>query len=102
MCKYLFQPQQGTHRLSVSAGIPIVWIVLFCHGQLVGRLLVAGRQLVLDPGHQVVGRGEADGLLDHIQPPRRAQVDLPENRFVLTFLQNARGKNNPLTTPSRL
>lgn len=46
-------------------------ILLVCHGELVGLLLVAAGQLILDPRHQVIISGAADRPLDDFQPPRR-------------------------------
>lgn len=57
--------------------------VLVSHGELAGLLLVAGRQLVLDAGHQVVIVGTADRPLNNIQPPGRVQTDLDKHRCVI-------------------
>lgn len=54
--------------------------LLVCHGELVGLLFVAGRQLVLDAGHEIVVSGAADRPLDNIQPPGSVQVDLVKDR----------------------
>lgn len=50
--------------------------LLVCHAELVGLLFVAGRELVLDAGHQIVVVGAPDCLLKNIQPPGSFQVDL--------------------------
>lgn len=50
--------------------------LLVGHGELVCLLFVAGCQLVLDAGHQIVVVGAPDRLLDDIQPPGRFQLDL--------------------------
>lgn len=50
--------------------------LLVSHGELVGLLLVAAGQLVVDAGHQVLVDGGLDRLLDDIHPPGRAQVHL--------------------------
>lgn len=54
--------------------------LLVCHGELVGLLFVAGRQLILDAGHQVVISGAANCPLNNIQPPGRVQLDLEKDR----------------------
>lgn len=55
------------------------------HGELVGLLFVAGCELILDAGHQVVVVRAPDGPLDYIQPPGRIQLDLEreDNRVIL-------------------
>lgn len=45
-----------------------------------GLLFVAGRQLVLDAGHEIVVVGAADRSLDDVQPPGRIQLDLKKER----------------------
>ena len=53
-------------------------VSLVCHGELVGLLFVAGRELILDSGHQIFVGGAAGRLLNDFQPPGRVQLHLAE------------------------
>ena len=50
------------------------------HGELVGLLLVAAGELVVDPRHQVLVYGVLDRILEDVHPPRGAQVHLQNKR----------------------
>lgn len=59
--------------------------VLVSHGELAGLLFVAGCQLILDAGHQIVVIGAADCSLNNIQPPGRVQLDLDKESCVIFY-----------------
>ena len=61
------------------------------HGELVGLLLVAAGQLVVDPGHQVLVQGALDGLLEDVHPPRGAQIHLQNERRIIRCSGLAKG-----------
>lgn len=60
------------------------------HGELLGLLFVAGCELILDAGHQVVVVRAPDRPLDYIQPPGRIQLDLErEDNHVILYVKRA-------------